>query len=310
MVGDESGDASQPMIPAAIFGIVVAVVLLDPAPAMAWGPVTHVALGIQTLATVSTPDGLLQAALANLPEVFLYGGLAPDIVQGRRLQSRLRRHSHNWSTGLGLLEAAHKESEQAFALGYLAHLAADVVAHNFFLPARFVGHFHRGIGSHIYEEACFDSLQESDYRELLLKLLKIDFRALDRILRRAVDSPLVGFGTHRMVFEGGLRRIREWHRVIKATGGGASIELAEAELFSRASQIAIAEALKEQGAAPCCRFDPMGAAAISNALASRRNLQRLIRMGPRAKKTAEDLASSMLQDVMVHLRQTPFGASD
>jgi len=295
------------MILAAILSLVVALVMLDPAPALAWGPVTHVALGIQALATVSTPDGLLQAALVNLPEVFLYGGLAPDIVQGRRLQSRLRRHSHNWSTGLGLLDAARKENEKAFALGYLAHLAADVVAHNFFLPARFVGHFGHGIGSHIYEEACFDSLQESDYRDLLLKLLRLDFSALDRILKRAIDSPLVGFRAHRIVFDGGLRRIREWDRVIKAIKGDTGIALADAEVFSRASQEAIAEALKEQGAAPCCRFDPMGADAIRNALASRRNLQRLTRISPEAKKTAEDLASSILRDVMTHLHQTPFG---
>ena len=61
------------------------------------------------------------------------------IVQGRRFQSRLRRHSHNWSTGFGLLSAARGSEEQAFALGYLAHLGADVVAHNFFLPARLIG---------------------------------------------------------------------------------------------------------------------------------------------------------------------------
>ena len=76
-------------------------------------------------------------------------------------------------------------------MGYLAHLAAYVVEHNFFLPARFVGHFEHGIGSHLYEEVCFDSLQDSDYRELLLELLRLDFRGLDRILKRAI-SPLVG----------------------------------------------------------------------------------------------------------------------
>lgn len=299
------------MILAALFSLVaaIAVVLLDPSPALAWGPVTHVALGIQALATVSTPDGVLQAVLAKLPEAFLYGGLAPDIVQGRRLQSRLRRHSHNWSTGLGLLDAARVERERAFALGYLAHLAADVVAHNFFLPARFVGHFARGMGSHIYEEACFDSLQEADYRDLLLKLLRIDFSGLDRMLERAIDSPLLGFGAHRIVFDGGLRRIREWHRVIKALGGDAGIAQADLEIFSQASQGAIASALIEQGAASCCRFDPMGAEAIKNALASRRNLQRLNRLGPEAKKTAYELAASMLTDVMTHLSLTPFGGS-
>src|SRR6202007_3290965 len=118
------------MFIAGFFSFVITLVLLTPGHALAWGPVTHVALGVQVLATVITPSTPLQAALVNLPEVFLYGGLAPDIVQGRRFQSRLRRHSHNWSTGVGLLNSARGNHERAFAYGYLAHLAADVVAHN------------------------------------------------------------------------------------------------------------------------------------------------------------------------------------
>jgi zinc dependent phospholipase C len=294
------------MIIAASIGLSLILVLLHPQPAYAWGPVTHIALGVQVLATVITPGHPLQAALANLPEVFLYGSLAPDIVQGRRLQSRLRRHSHNWATGLGLLESARGEQEEAFALGYLAHLAADVVAHNFFLPARYVGHFETGFASHIYNEARFDGLYETDYRDLLLKLLALDFHTLDAMLDRAVDSPLVSFSAHRMIFEGGLRRIRQWDRVIRALGGAADIDRKEAELFSGASCGAIAGMLDHRGMAPCCRFDPMGEHALKNALSSRRSLQRLTRMGPQAKKTAHELAASMLNDLISHLRQTPF----
>ncbi|HEY6395634.1 MAG TPA: zinc dependent phospholipase C family protein, partial [Candidatus Binataceae bacterium] len=115
------------MIIAAACSVIV-LVLLSPAPAFAWGPVTHIALGVQVLASVITPDHPLQAALLNMPEVFLYGSLAPDIVQGRRLQNRLRRHSHNWATGLGLLAAARGAEQTSYAYGYLSHLAADVVA--------------------------------------------------------------------------------------------------------------------------------------------------------------------------------------
>jgi len=306
-MGCETDAAIVSMIIAAAMGLVIAVILFDPQPAFAWGPVTHVALGIQVLATVITPAHALQAALAKLPEVFLYGSLAPDIVQGRRLQSRLRRHSHNWSTGLGLLESARGEREKTFAYGYLAHLAADVVAHNFFLPARYVGRFDRGLASHIYNEACFDSLYEADYRDLLLKLIGLDFSALDAILNRAIDSPLVSFPAHRMIFEGGLKRIRQWHRVIRAIGGDAGIERAEAELFALASCGAIAGTLDHRGEAPCCRYDPMGAEAVRSALASRRSLQRLTRIGPEAKKNAQELAASMLSDLLAHLKQTPFG---
>ena len=294
------------MIIATVIGLALALIALVPAPALAWGPVTHIVLGVQTLA--SLPDGApVIAALRNLPEVFLYGGLAPDIVQGRRLQSRLRRHSHNWTTGTGLLEAARNEREHAFALGYMAHLAADVVAHNFYLPTRFVGYFRHGIGSHILEEARFDGLHQADYRELLLKLLDLDFRSLDRMLKRAIDSPLVGFTAHRMVFDGGLRRIREWHRALRAIGGDVGVAPREAELFLRASGGAIEEVLARHGAARCCRYDPMGAQAIAGATASRRNLQRLVRLGPQAENAADGLASSMRSDLLAHLERNPFG---
>ncbi len=287
--------------------LAIAIVLIDPAPAFAWGPVTHIALGVQVLATVITPDHPLQAVLRGFPEAFLYGSLAPDIVQGRRLQSRLRRHSHNWATGLGLIDAAKGGREQAFALGYLAHLGADVVAHNFFLPARFIGRFGSGFASHIYNEARFDGLFEADYRDLLLRLLAIDFTPLDAELNRAIDSPLISFSAHRRIFEGGLRRIRHWDRVIKAFGGRAEFDRGEAKLFENASRGAITGVLECRHEAPACRFDPMGQQALRSAMLSRRNLKRLTRMGPAARKAARELAAGMVDDLRAHLRQTPFG---
>ena len=36
--------------------------------------------------------------------------------------------------GLEIYDKARDEALKSFALGYLAHLAADTVAHNFFVP--------------------------------------------------------------------------------------------------------------------------------------------------------------------------------
>jgi hypothetical protein len=286
---------------------VIATVVLAPTPALAWGPVTHVALGVQVLATVITPDHPLQAALAGMPEVFLYGSLAPDIVQGRRLQSRLRRHSHNWTTGLEVLASARGLEQQAFAYGYLAHLAADVVAHNYFLPARFVGRFDAGLASHIYTEARFDSFQDAGYRDILEKLLNLNFKRFNRMMKRAIDSPLVSFSAHQRVFEGGLRRIRQFDSVMRALGGPDESEKQDVDLFAHASCGAIDGILGDPPDAPACRFDPMGADAIKTALLLRRDLQRLVRISPEAKKTAYEMAGAMLDDVRTHLKQSPFG---
>lgn len=285
---------------------VIAVILCVPQPAFAWGPVTHVALGVQVLATVITPDHPLQATLLNLPEIFLYGSLAPDIVQGRRLQSRLRRHSHNWATGLGLLKSARGSEEQALAYGYLAHLAADVVAHNYFLPARFIGRFESGIASHLYTEARFDTFQERGYREILVKLLKVDFRVLNRTLKRAIDSPLFSFTAHQKVFEGGLKRIHRFDDIMRAMGGPDEAEREDFGLFNGASCSAIGGVLGRLADAPACTFDPMGAEAIHSALNLRRKLQRLVKLGATARKTAREMSVTMLDDVRAHLRQSPF----
>jgi hypothetical protein len=294
------------MILLAAAPLALAIILILPEPALAWGPVTHIALGMQVLATVITPDHPLQAALLNLPEVFLYGSLAPDIVQGRRLQSRLRRHSHNWDTGFALLQSASGDQQLAFAMGYLAHLGADVVAHNFFLPACLIGNFDSRFGGHIYTEACFDSIQEPAYLDLLLKVLKLDFGPLDAMLDRAIDSPLIPFSAHRLIFEGGLKRIRGWDRVIKALSWRGNIGRGDAELFSDSSCEAIAGLLDRAPKAPARRFDPMGEDAIRRANSSRSSLQRLARIGPPASKSARELAARMLADLHAHLRETPF----
>ena len=283
--------------------------LLMPTPALAWGPVTHVALGMRVLATVITDVHPLCAALEAFPEMFLYGSLAPDIVQGRRFQSRLRRHSHNWAVGLGLLDAAESDLERAFAYGYLAHLGADVVAHNFFLPARLIGRFDARLSGHIYYEARFDSIHTASYRELLISLLDMDCREVDAMLARAVDSPLISFRNHRRIFEGGLKRVRHMHRLITMLGGPTEDDHDEAELFSDASCKAICGVLDHRDGAWVCGFDPMGQQALRTASQARGNLRRLHRMGARARGNARQVSQSMVEELHRHLSQTRFDSS-
>ena len=297
------------MIVVGVIAFVIGFIALSAPPAFAWGPITHIAFGVQVLASVSTLEEPLQAILLSMPDAFLYGSLAPDIVQGRRFQSRLRRHSHNWATGFGLLSAARGSEEQAFALGYLAHLGADVLAHNFYLPTRWIGRFNSAIASHILSEARFDSMQDGAHRETLVKLMAMDFRALDSKLSRQIDSPLLPFRAQKRIFEGGLRRIRQWNRVILAIGRVKAADRADAEVFCAASCSAIDGVLRDGDEAPACRFDPMGQRALRNAQRARRTLQRLARMGPETKRAARQLAKTTVEELHTHLRQVPFGST-
>jgi len=295
------------MIIACTIALIIGFIALSAPPAFAWGPITHIALGAQVLASVSTLEQPLQAILLSMPDAFLYGSLAPDIVQGRRFQSRLRRHSHNWSTGFGLLSAARGSEEQAFALGYLAHLGADVVAHNFYLPTRWVSHFNSAIASHILSEARFDSMHDAAHRETLVKLMSLDFSALDSKLSRQIDSPLLPFRAQKRIFEGGLRRIRQWNSVILAIGRVKAADRQDLEVYCSASCSAIDGLLRTRNEAPACRFDPMGQRALRNAQRARRTLQRLARMGPETKRAARQLANTTVEELHTHLCQVPFG---
>ncbi len=296
--------ARKPVIVACAVAAVV--LLVAPSAVWAWGPVTHIALGIQALATIVPRSHPLYATLAAFPEIFLYGSLAPDIVQGRRLQSRLRRHSHNWTTGFGLLESAASPTAQIFALGYLAHLAADVIAHNFFLPACFIGRYDARLSGHIYFEACFDAAHEQSYQEVLLKLLSVDFTSFDALLEKGLDSPLVPFGMHRRLFEGGLKRIRQFNRIVKALGGAAKFHPQEAQTLCDASRAAIGEVIERVEAASVCRFDPMGRQSLRYAAATRQRLRRLARIGGRTAQGARDLADAMRLELRRRLVELPF----
>jgi len=101
--------------------------------AWAWGPGVHMFMGNHVLNSLD----LICPAVAELLFVhgnsFLYGSLCPDVFIGKG--SRYKPlHSHNWSTGFTLLESADAPQLKAYSYGYLTHLAADVVAHNFYVP--------------------------------------------------------------------------------------------------------------------------------------------------------------------------------
>ena len=71
--------------------------------------------------------------LHAFPYDFLYGSIAPDTSFAKKYVPR-GRHSHFWHVGQETFDFAGSDALRAFGLGYLAHLAADTVAHNFFVP--------------------------------------------------------------------------------------------------------------------------------------------------------------------------------
>lgn len=107
--------------------------LLCPSLALAWGPAMHLYLGNTLLASAAVLLPSVGSLLKRFSQHFLYGSLSADFFVGKGYRANGGKY-HNWETGLLIRHEAETDEERAFAAGFLAHLAADTVAHGYFIP--------------------------------------------------------------------------------------------------------------------------------------------------------------------------------
>jgi hypothetical protein len=125
---------------------------------------------------------LLLPSIAQLlkafPRDFLYGCISADFFIGKGHRRR-DDHCHNWSVGLTMLANANTPATQAFCYGYLAHLAADIVAHNYYIPNQLYLTSTTKRFGHVYWEYRVDSRADSSYWELGRKIVEAQNAAND-----------------------------------------------------------------------------------------------------------------------------------
>lgn len=179
---------------------VVGAVLLWPNDAYAWGPLAHLDFSSAALGQLGAASGALRVLLTKCASDFLYGSLAADIIVGKNL-ARYAVHCHNWKVGWKVFEQAKGEPQQAFALGMLSHLAADTIAHNYYVPYKTVEGFPtRGTG-HAYWELRYDQRLDPSLWQVARKISTESFRRHDEFLEQAlVDSCVIPFGVSKKLF--------------------------------------------------------------------------------------------------------------
>lgn len=177
-------------------------VALMPDQALAWGPGAHLALGNAVLANLGCLPPLLAAILSRHREAFLYGSLSADIFIGKGTRIK-PGHSHNWVTGFKLLKSAPSPRVTAYAYGYLTHLAADVVAHNYFVPNALAAIKSGSNLSHVYVEAQADRRFRAE-QEIALDLLRMPNRVQDDTLLMAMDRHRLPFLVKKQLLKGSL----------------------------------------------------------------------------------------------------------
>jgi hypothetical protein len=272
----------------------VAVVLV-PDVAQAWGPLAHLNFAAQALGNMSVLGIDVQAILHGRGNDFLYGSLAADIVVGKNLAKYLN-HCHNWKVGFGVYKQARLESEKAFALGFLAHLAADTVAHNYFVPYKTVASFGRLGTGHGYWELRYDQQVDPEMWRLARRVSTRATREHDDLLKRSLTSAsLLPFRVSRQLFGSLLAsaRIRRFQQVSRMALARERRLLLEPDLVAETnilSTAAILGLLADGEDCRAARADATGERNLKVAKAIRRQLAQRVRRKLLTRAEATEIA--------------------
>jgi hypothetical protein len=179
--------------------------LLVPESLWAWGPGTHAALGEAVLSSLYLLPPAIRAVLERYPLHFLYGSMAADISFAKKYAPE-GRHCHNWHVGEEILAAAGPERMRAVGYGYLAHLAADTIAHNLFVPRQLLLTSTSQAMGHTYWEHRMDVHVGDDYVGKAKRIvMDHDHGEADALFDQVLSSTLFSFQTNRQIFRGMIR---------------------------------------------------------------------------------------------------------
>ena len=214
---------------AVVIGLVA--IALFPSPAYAWTPGTHVFLGEAVLRSLALLPGSVGELLAAFPYDFLYGSIAADTSIAKKYAAA-GRHCHSWHVGLEIREQARDEPLHAFALGYLAHLAADVVAHNYFVPRQLTVTSSTAALGHSYWESRFETHLGERYARRARELILLDHARSDAHLDRILSPTIFSTPTNRRIFRGMVyvTDTESWQRIFQLMSEKSRWDLPDADV--------------------------------------------------------------------------------
>ncbi len=185
----------------ALTAAALAGIALLPAVAHAWTPGTHVYLGESVLANLHQLPAALADLLRAFPYDYLYGNIAADTSLAKKY-APVGRHCHAWHVGQEIFDLAPTDPLRAFGLGYLSHLAADAVAHNFFVPRQLVLTSSTAALGHSYWESRFETHLGEAYAKEAKELILQDHTPSDTHLDTIISPTLFSVRTSRRLFRG------------------------------------------------------------------------------------------------------------
>jgi hypothetical protein len=266
--------ASTRALSAGAIGLAVLLALvLTPAVAHAWTPGTHIFLGEAVMRSLPLlPPGIAEL-LAAYPYDFLYGSIAADTSIAKKYAAA-GRHCHSWNVGFEIHDNADSEPLRAFGLGYLAHLAADSVAHNYFVPHQLTITSSTAALGHSYWESRFDTHIGERFSRTAKQLILRDHSHSDEHLDRILSPTIFSTSTNRRIFRGMVyvADTESWQRIFHMVEEKSRWDLTEEEVeiyMARAFDYIVDLLIRLDRAEPH-KLDPAGTIALRAAKKVRR----------------------------------------
>jgi hypothetical protein len=266
--------ASTRALSAGSIGLAVLLALvLTPAVAHAWTPGTHIFLGEAVMRSLPLLPPAIAELLAAYPYDFLYGSIAADTSIAKKYAAA-GRHCHSWNVGFEIHDNAESEPLRAFGLGYLAHLAADSVAHNYFVPHQLTITSSTAALGHSYWESRFDTHIGERFSRTAKQLILRDHSHSDEHLDRILSPTIFSTSTNRRIFRGMVyvADTESWQRIFHLVEEKSRWDLGEDEVevyMARAFDY-IVDLLTRLDRAEPHKLDPAGTIALRAAKKVRR----------------------------------------
>lgn len=280
-------------------------ILLFPNAALAWGGGIHLQLGASVLGNLPSLSTDVAALLAAHPRDFLYGCISADITLGKKFTHSML-NCHRWRIGQKVLQSARTDSQRACAYGYLCHLAADVIAHNYYVPYKIMRSFATVTMKHTYWEMRFETFVARDTWETAQVVCRADQQANDTLMRSVLTNTIFSFGTNKRIFNSImlLSRLEKWQKVMKTLSDNSRYQLAEGDRdeYLKLTEEAVFGYLQHPRDSEILLADPTGEKALAMAEAVRKNLRLLYRSG----KLTKTEGLEQVEMLKMKLRQAMF----
>jgi hypothetical protein len=252
-------------------------IALTPAAAYAWTPGTHIFLGEAIMRSLALVPASIAQIIAAFPYDFLYGSIAADTSIAKKYAAA-GRHCHSWAVGLEIYEEAEPESMRAFGLGYLAHLAADTVAHNYFVPHQLAITSTTAALGHSYWESRIDTHVGERFSRRAREIILLDHSASDGHLDRILSPTIFSTPTNRRIFRGMVyvTDTESWQRIFQMVSEKSRWDLPQDEVaaYMTRSYEYIIDLFNRFDSSEPYALDPSGLTALREAKRVRRAVLR------------------------------------